>query len=207
MYKRRVEEAINDIKNGKMIIVLDNEDRENEADLVYAAEFSSPEKVNFLITNAKGLVCVSITKDIANKLNLPLMVEDNDSNHNTAFTVSIDAKEAKTGISAYERDLTIKLMCNEDSNPKNFVRPGHIFPLIANENGLLQRAGHTEASVEICKLANLKPIAVICEIIKEDGTMATNNDEFLMKMSNKYNLKILYISDLIKYITCYKVRK
>ena len=200
MYKKRVEAAIDDIKNGKMIIVLDNEDRENEADLVYAAEFSSPEKVNFLITNAKGLVCVSITKDIANKLNLPLMVENNDSNHNTAFTVSIDAKEAKTGISAYERDLTIKLMCSKDSNPKNFVRPGHIFPLIANENGLRQRAGHTEASVEICKLANLKPIAVICEIIKEDGTMATNNDEFLIKMSNKYNLKILYISDLIKYM-------
>ena len=127
------------------------------------------------------------------------MVSNNSSNHETAFTVSIDAKEAKTGISAYERDLTINLMCKANANPNDFVRPGHIFPLIAKEGGVLERTGHTEASVDICRLAGLKPISVICEIMKEDGMMAKRGDRFLSEFSTKHNLKILYVSDLIQY--------
>lgn len=195
----RVEEAIKAIKNGEMIIIMDDEDRENEGDLVMAGIFSTPEKINFMAQEARGLICVSITKEIAQSLDLPPMVSNNSSNHETAFTVSIDAKEAKTGISAYERDLTINLMCKANANPNDFVRPGHIFPLIAKEGGVLERTGHTEASVDICRLAGLKPISVICEIMKEDGMMAKRGDRFLSEFSTKHNLKILYVSDLIQY--------
>ncbi|RDU64198.1 bifunctional 3,4-dihydroxy-2-butanone 4-phosphate synthase/GTP cyclohydrolase II [Helicobacter sp. MIT 14-3879] len=199
MQLKRVDEAIKSIKNGEMIIIMDDENRENEGDIVYAGEFSSPEKVNFLVTEARGVLCVSITSDIAKKLDFPLMVNDNSSNHETAFTVSVDAKSAKTGVSAFERDLTIKLICNEDSKPSDFARPGHIFPLIAKKGGVLVRTGHTEASVDICKLAGLKPISVICELMKNDGSMANNNDDFVIKFAKKHNLKILYVSDLVYY--------
>ncbi|MCI7047931.1 bifunctional 3,4-dihydroxy-2-butanone 4-phosphate synthase/GTP cyclohydrolase II [Helicobacter sp.] len=195
----RVEEAIKAIKNGEMIIIMDDEDRENEGDLVMAGIFSTPEKINFMAQEARGLICVSVTKEIANVLDLPPMVSHNSSNHETAFTISIDAKEAKTGISAYERDLTINLMCRANAKPDDFVRPGHIFPLIAKEGGVLERTGHTEASVDICKLAGLKPISVICEIMREDGLMARRGDKFLSEFSIKHNLKILYVSDLIQY--------
>ncbi len=195
----RVEEAIKAIKNGEMIIIMDDEDRENEGDLVMAGIFSTPEKINFMAQEARGLICVSITKEIANALDLPPMVSHNSSNHETAFTISIDAKEAKTGISAYERDLTISLMCKANAKPDDFVRPGHIFPLIAKEGGVLERTGHTEASIDICKLAGLKPISVICEIMKEDGFMARRRDKFLSEFSSKHNLKTLYVSDLIQY--------
>lgn len=199
MSLQRVKEAIEAIKNGEMIIVMDDEDRENEGDLVMAGIFSTPEKINFMAQEARGLICVSITKEIAQKLDLPPMVAHNSSNHETAFTVSIDAKEAKTGISAFERDLTIKLMCDKNTSPEDFVRPGHIFPLIAKDGGVLVRTGHTEASVDICKIAGVKPVSVICEIMKEDGTMAKRGDKFLIDFAKKHNLKTLYVSDLISY--------
>lgn len=195
----RVEEAIKAIKSGEMIIVMDDEDRENEGDLVMAGIFSTPEKINFMAQKARGLICVSVTKEIALKLDLPPMVSQNSSNHETAFTVSIDAKEAKTGISAYERDLTIGLMCKPNTKPEDFVRPGHIFPLIAKEGGVLERTGHTEASIDICQLAGLKPVSVICEIMREDGLMARRGDKFLSEFAQTHHLKILYVSDLIEY--------
>ena len=195
----RVEEALTTIKNGEMIIIMDDEDRENEGDLVYAGIFSTPQKVNFMAQFARGLICVSITKEIALALDLPPMVSHNNSNHETAFTISIDAKEAKTGISAHERDLTIQLMCKPNAHPDDFVRPGHIFPLIAKEGGVLERTGHTEASVDICRLAGLKPVSVICEIMREDGQMPGRGDKFLSTFAQKHNLKTLYVSDLIEY--------
>ena len=199
MYKIRVKEAIEAIKNGEIIIIMDDEDRENEGDLVFAGIFSTPEKINFLAQEARGLICVSITEDIARKLDLPPMVSNNNSNHETAFTISIDAKEARTGISAFERDLTIRLMCDRNARPSDFVRPGHIFPLIAKEGGVLIRTGHTEASVDICRLAGLAPISVICEIMKKDGSMARRGDKFLLDFAKEHNLKILYVSDIIQY--------
>ena len=195
----RVKDAIEAIKKGEMIIIMDDEDRENEGDLVLAGIFSTPEKINFMAQEARGLICVSITQELAHKLDLPPMVKRNDSNHETAFTISIDAKEAKTGISAYERDLTIRLMCDSNAKPSDFVRPGHIFPLIAKEGGTLVRTGHTEASVDICRLAGLAPISVICEIMKKDGSMAGRGDKFLLDFAREHNLRILYVSDIIEY--------
>lgn len=199
MQIKRVEAAINAIKNGEMIIIMDDESRENEGDIVYAGEFSTKEKVNFLLTNARGVLCVSLTDSLAKKLDFPLMVNENSSNHETAFTVSVDAKIAKTGVSAFERDLSIKLICDESSRPSDFARPGHIFPLIAKDGGVLVRTGHTEASVDICKLAGLKPVAVICELMKDDGSMANNNDDFVQTFAKKHNLAVLYVSDLVFY--------
>lgn len=199
MYQKRVKEAIEALKLGKMIIIMDDEDRENEGDLVMAGIFSTPEKINFMAQEARGLICVSITQEIAHRLDLPPMVTKNDSNHETAFTISIDAREARTGISAYERDMTIRLMCENTTKPSDFVRPGHIFPLIAKEGGVLVRTGHTEASVDICRLAGLAPISVICEIMKKDGTMARRGDKFLLDFARDHNLNILYVSDIIQY--------
>ena len=199
MQIQRVQEAIKAIQNGEMIIIMDDEQRENEGDIVYAGEFSSADKVNFLVTQARGVLCVSITKEIADKLDFPLMVNNNSSNHETAFTISVDAKNAKTGVSAFERDMTIRLICNENSKPSDFARPGHIFPLIAKNGGVLERTGHTEASIDICKLAGLKPVSVICELMKDDGTMASNGDDFVLEFAKKHHLKILYVSDLIYY--------
>ena len=173
---QRVKEAIEEIRKGNMVIMLDDEDRENEGDLVYAAPLSTPQKVNFMATNAKGLICVSITKETANRLDLNPMVASNTSSYETAFTVSVDAANAATGISAGERDDTIKILANPISNAKNLVRPGHIFPLIAKDGGVLVRTGHTEGSVDLCKLAGLNGEAVICEIMKDDGTMARRDD-------------------------------
>ena len=191
-----IEEAIEDIKNGKMIIVVDDEDRENEGDLVIAAEKATPEAVNFMIKYAKGLLCVPIEEEIADKLKLNPMVENNTDNHETAFTVSIDYKDTTTGISAYERALTINKIA-ESNNYSDFRRPGHIFPLIAKKNGVLDRIGHTEASVDLAKLAGLKGCAAICEIIKDDGTMARRDD--LFAFAKKHNLKMITIKDLINY--------
>lgn len=205
MQLKRVEDAISAIKNGEMIIIMDDEGRENEGDIVYAGEFSSPDKVNFLVTEARGVLCVSLTDKLAKKLDFPLMVDKNSSNHETAFTVSVDAKRAKTGVSAFERDMTIKLICDDNSRPSDFAKPGHIFPLIAKKGGVLVRTGHTEASVDICKLAGLKPIAVICELMKKDGTMASNNDNFVMDFATQHGLKVLYVSDLVHYKFQYEV--
>jgi len=193
----RVEIAINEIKKGHMIIMMDDEDRENEGDLVYAATFSTPELVNFMAKEARGLICTPVSRAIAKKLDLIPMVSNNDSNHETAFTVSIDSANAETGISAVERDDCISKLANPLTKSEDFVRPGHIFPLIAKDGGVLVRTGHTEGSVDICKLAGLAPVSVICEIIKDDGTMARHDD--LERFSQKHNMPIVYISDLVEY--------
>ncbi|NOZ91608.1 MAG: bifunctional 3,4-dihydroxy-2-butanone 4-phosphate synthase/GTP cyclohydrolase II [Epsilonproteobacteria bacterium] len=194
---KRVEVAISEIKKGNMVIMMDDEDRENEGDLVYAATFSTPEHVNFMAKEARGLICTPVTKAIAKKLHLIPMVSNNISNHETAFTVSIDSATADTGISAVERDDCISKLANPLTNPEDFVRPGHIFPLIAKDGGVLVRTGHTEGSVDLCKLAGLAPVGVICEIIKDDGTMARHDD--LEIFSKKHNMPIVYISDLVEY--------
>ncbi len=194
---KRVEEAIEEIKKGKMVIMLDDEDRENEGDLVYAATFSTNEHVNFMATHAKGLICVSVTDDTANRLELNPMVASNTSSYETAFTVSVDCAKASTGISAGERNDTIKILANPLSKVDELVKPGHIFPLIAKEGGVLVRTGHTEGSIDLCKLAGLHGEAVICEIMKEDGTMARRDD--LDIFAAKHDMKQVYISDLVEY--------
>jgi len=192
-----IEEAIKDIKEGKMVIVVDDEDRENEGDLLMAAEKATTEDVNFMIKEARGLVCVPLTKDRIDELDLPQMVKENTDSHNTAFTVSVDHKDTTTGISAEERALTINKLVDEDSRSSDFKRPGHIFPLEAKDGGVLRRAGHTEASVDLAKLAGLKEAGLICEIIKEDGKMARLPE--LKEFAKKHNLKLISIADLIKY--------
>jgi len=194
---KRVQKAIKEIQQGNIIIMIDDEDRENEGDLVYAGVFSTPDKVNFLAKEARGLICVALTKDIANRLDLSPMVNSNTSSYETAFTISVDAKDCQTGISAYERDMTIKLLSSPTSKQDDLVKPGHIFPLIAKDGGVLVRTGHTEGSVDICKLAGLYPSAVICEIMNEDGTMARRDD--LDKFAKKHNLAVVYISDIVEY--------
>jgi len=197
MSKNRVERAIEDIKQGKMVLMVDDEDRENEGDLVYAATFSTPEKVNFMASKAKGLICVSLTKEISDRLDLAPMVANNNSQHETAFTVTVDAASCTTGISAYERDMTIKVLADCTSKPSDLVRPGHIFPLIAKKGGTLVRTGHTEGSVDLCKLAGLNSVAVICEVMKDDGTMARRAD--LDKFCEKNGINMVYISDIVEY--------
>ncbi len=192
-----IKEALEDLKNGKMVIVVDDEDRENEGDLVLAAEMVTPEAINFMITHGKGLVCMPMEEKDLNRLNLSLMVQKNTDTHQTAFTVSVDYKDTSTGISAYERALTIKELINPDRFPEDFKRPGHIFPLQAKDGGVLIRPGHTEAAVDLAKLSGLYPAGVICEIILEDGTMARLPQ--LLKMAEKWDLKIISIADLIKY--------
>ncbi|MDQ7046013.1 MAG: bifunctional 3,4-dihydroxy-2-butanone 4-phosphate synthase/GTP cyclohydrolase II [Sulfurimonas sp.] len=194
---QRVLDAIEEIKKGKMVIMIDDEDRENEGDLVYAAAFSTPDNVNFMATHARGLICVALSKNIATRLNLNPMVSSNTSSYETAFTVSVDAKDALTGISSAERDDTIKILANPISQAVELVKPGHIFPLIAKDGGTLVRTGHTEGSVDICRLAGLSETGVICEIIKEDGTMARRDD--LDVFGEKHNLKTVFISDIVEY--------
>ena len=192
-----IEEAIQDIKEGKMVVVVDDEDRENEGDLLMAAEKATSEDVNFMIKEGRGLVCVPLTKEKIEDLNLPQMVKENTDSHNTAFTVSVDHKETTTGISAAERALTINKLVDDESQSSDFKRPGHVFPLEAKEGGVLRRAGHTEASVDLAKLAGLKEAGLICEIIKEDGEMARLPE--LKEFAEKYDLKLISIADLIKY--------
>ncbi len=192
-----VEEVIEDFKNGKMVIVVDDENRENEGDLIAAAEKAEPEIINFMASNAKGLICMPMSIDILEKLDIKQMVEKNTDNHETAFTVSIDYKDTTTGISAFERSKTVKMAVSEDVKPSDFRRPGHIFPLAAKAGGVLERAGHTEAAVDIAVLANLKPAGVICEIMKDDGSMARIPD--LIEFSQKHGIKIITIESLIKY--------
>ena len=194
---QRVKDAIEEIKKGKMIIMLDDEDRENEGDLVYSAALSDDQKVNFMATHAKGLICVAVSKETANRLELNPMVAANTSSYETAFTVSVDCAKASTGISAGERDDTIRILANPIAKAVELVRPGHIFPLIAKDGGVLQRTGHTEGSVDLCRLAGLAGEAVICEIMKEDGSMARRDD--LDIFADKHNMKQVYISDLVDY--------
>ncbi|MEA3424539.1 MAG: bifunctional 3,4-dihydroxy-2-butanone-4-phosphate synthase/GTP cyclohydrolase II [Bacillota bacterium] len=198
MYKfNTIEEAIEDIKLGKMIIVVDDEDRENEGDLLMAAEMATPEKVNFMAMHARGLICTPMIKERVNELNIYPMVAVNTDPKNTAFTVSVDAIETTTGISAAERAMTIRKLINSESSSNDFTRPGHVFPLVAKKGGVLKRAGHTEAAVDFAKLAGLYPAGVICEIMNDDGTMARVPE--LMKYAKKHKLKIVTIADLIAY--------
>lgn len=192
-----IEEAIEDLKKGKVIIVCDDENRENEGDFVGLAEFATPEMINFMAMEGRGLICTPITNELARKLNLHPMVEKNTDHHETAFTVSIDHIDTTTGISAYERSLTIRKLLEEDSEADDFRRPGHVFPLVAKEGGVLRRAGHTEAAVDLAKLAGAKPAGVICEIMNKNGTMARVDD--LQIIAKKFDLKIITIKDLIDY--------
>ncbi|MCR8678447.1 MULTISPECIES: bifunctional 3,4-dihydroxy-2-butanone 4-phosphate synthase/GTP cyclohydrolase II [Campylobacter] len=194
---QRVLKAIEDIKNGKMIVMVDDEDRENEGDIVFSAAFSDVQKVNFMITHAKGVVCTPLSKELADKFELYPMVGANTSSHDTAFTISIDAKKASTGVSAYERDMTIKMLVDGATRAGDFVRPGHIFPLIAKSGGVLERTGHTEGSIDLCRLAGLAPVSVICEIVNDDGTMARRDD--LEKFCDKFGLNMVSIAEIIEY--------
>jgi len=192
-----IEEAIEDIREGKMLIVVDDEDRENEGDLVVAAEKASPEVINFMATHAKGLICVPMLGERLDELEIQPMVVDNTDNHETAFTVSVDYKTTTTGISAYERAATIAGLISPEAKPSDFRKPGHIFPLRYKEGGVLRRTGHTEGSIDLARLAGLYPAAVICEIMSDDGTMARVPE--LMEFARKHQIKIVTIADLIEY--------
>ncbi len=193
-----VEELVADIRAGKMVILMDDEDRENEGDLVIAATHVRPEDINFMITHARGLVCLTLSKDRCQQLNLPLMVDANGAQHATNFTLSIEAADGiTTGISAAERAHTIRTAVAAHAKPSDIVQPGHIFPLMAQPGGVLHRAGHTEAGCDLSRLAGLEPASVICEIINEDGTMARRPD--LEVFAEKHGLKIGTIADLIHY--------
>lgn len=192
-----IEEAIEDIKEGKIVVVIDDEDRENEGDLLMAAEKVTPEAINFMATYGRGLICMPVEEELLNNLDISQMVKENTDNHETAFTVSIDHIDTTTGISASERALTIQKVLEEGSLPTDFRRPGHIFPLRAKKGGVLVRNGHTEAAVDLSKLAGLKPGGVICEIMSKDGTMARTNE--LIEFADVHNLKIVTIKDLVEY--------
>lgn len=198
MYKfNTIQEALEDIKAGKMVVVVDDEDRENEGDLLMAAEKVTPEAINFMATYARGLICMPCTEERLRELDIVQMVSQNTDNHQTAFTVSIDALDTTTGISAYERATTISKITDSNTTSKDFRKPGHVFPLEARAGGVLKRAGHTEAAVDLARLAGLHPTGVICEIMSEDGTMARTPE--LMEYVAKHNLKIITIADLIAY--------
>ncbi|WP_281426352.1 bifunctional 3,4-dihydroxy-2-butanone-4-phosphate synthase/GTP cyclohydrolase II [Paenibacillus agaridevorans] len=192
-----IEEAVADLMQGRPVIVVDDEDRENEGDLIALADKATPEVINFMISEARGLVCVPITAERAEELDLPPMVTHNTDYHGTAFTVSVDYNSTTTGISAYERSLTVKALIDPSVRASDFRRPGHIFPLIAKAGGVLRRAGHTEAAIDLATLSGSSPAAVICEIIKEDGTMARLPD--LEEFKNKHGLKLVTIQELIRY--------
>lgn len=192
-----IDEAIADLKAGKVIIVCDDEDRENEGDFVVLAEKATPDVINLMATHGRGLICVPIEEDLAHKLDLMPMVAINTDSHGTAFTVSIDHKFTTTGISAYERSATVLSMLDPDAKPDDFKRPGHIFPLVAKKGGVLRRTGHTEAAVDFAKICGAKPAGVICEIMNDDGTMARVPQ--LRKIADKLNLKLVTIKDLIEY--------
>ncbi|MED3088052.1 bifunctional 3,4-dihydroxy-2-butanone-4-phosphate synthase/GTP cyclohydrolase II [Bacillus toyonensis] len=192
-----IEEALKDLKKGKVIIVCDDQNRENEGDFIALAEYITPETINFMITHGRGLICVPITPQYAERLQLEPMVSHNTDTHRTAFTVSIDHISTTTGISAHERAMTIRKLLDPTSKGTDFNRPGHIFPLIANAGGTLCRAGHTEAAVDLAKLCGAEPVGVICEIISKNGTMARVPE--LMQCAKQFDLKIITIEDLISY--------
>ncbi|MGK0724564.1 bifunctional 3,4-dihydroxy-2-butanone-4-phosphate synthase/GTP cyclohydrolase II [Aerococcus urinaeequi] len=192
-----IEDALAALQAGQIIMILDDENRENEGDLICAAEFATTANINFMATHAKGLICQPMSQSVANRLNLLPMVEDNTDPHTTAFTVSIDHKETSTGVSAVERGLTMREAANPNSQPSDFNRPGHVFPLVAKENGVLERNGHTEATVDLMKLAGLNPVGVCVEIMREDGTMMRQAE--LLKQAEKWQMPVITIKDLQDY--------
>lgn len=197
-----VEEALEDLKKGKLILVTDDEDRENEGDLICAAEFATTENVNFMATHAKGLICMPMGEEIIKKLQIPQMVSNNTDNHETAFTVSIDHVDTTTGISAAERSITAMKCVDEDAKPEDFRRPGHMFPLLAKPNGVLERNGHTEATVDLMKLAGLKECGLCCEIMRDDGTMMRTAE--LTELAERFQIKFITIRDLQEYRKCHE---
>jgi 3,4-dihydroxy 2-butanone 4-phosphate synthase / GTP cyclohydrolase II len=193
-----IEAALNDLRIGKMIIVVDDEDRENEGDFIMAADKVTPEAINFMATFGRGLICTPLTTDLAHRFDLPLQVQTNTANLGTAFTVTIDAKEKiSTGISSSDRSHTIKLLTDKETKAQDFARPGHIFPLIAKDGGVLERPGHTEAAVDLARIAGFSPVGVICEIMNPDGSMSRFAD--LCELAEKHELKMISIADLITY--------
>lgn len=192
-----VEEALEDLRKGKIIMVTDDEERENEGDFICAAEYATTENVNFMATYGKGLICMPMSADICKKLMFPQMVTDNSDNHETAFTVSVDYKDTTTGISAEERGMTARMCVSEDARPEDFRRPGHMFPLQAKKNGVLERNGHTEATVDLMRLAGLKECGLCCEIMKEDGTMMRTTQ--LLELAEEHGLTMISIQALQEY--------
>ena len=192
-----IEDALVALQAGQIIMVLDDENRENEGDLICAAEFATTANINFMATHAKGLICQPMSQEVANRLNLSPMVNDNSDPHSTAFTVSIDHKETSTGVSAVERGLTMREVANPASQPSDFNRPGHVFPLVAKENGVLERNGHTEATVDLMKLAGLNPVGVCVEIMREDGTMMRQAE--LLEQAEKWQMPVITIKGLQDY--------
>lgn len=192
-----IEEVLADLAAGKVVVMLDNEDRENEGDVICASEFATTENVNFMAKYARGLICMPMDDSYVEKLNLPQMCITNTDNHCTAFTVSVDHVSTTTGISAYERGITARKFVEEAAKPEDFRRPGHMFPLRAVPGGVIERGGHTEATVDLCRLAGLKPCGLCCEIMKDDGTMARKDD--LLAFAEEHNLKISTIEKLVQY--------
>ena len=197
-----IEEALADLRQGKMILVTDDPQRENEGDLICAAEFATTENVNFMATYGKGLICMPMSEEYIQKLRLPQMVQRNTDNHETAFAVSIDHVSTSTGISAEERSVTAQKCVDPNAQAEDFRRPGHMFPLLAKRNGVLERAGHTEATVDLCRLAGLKPCGLCCEVMRADGTMMRTTE--LSDMSRRWGLKLITIKDLQEYRKCHE---
>ena len=195
-----VEQALEDLRNGKIILVTDDEDRENEGDFICAAEFATTENINFMATHGKGLICMPMSEKYVQKLKFPQMVYQNTDNHETAFTVSIDHVNTTTGISADERSITAMACVDDNAKPEDFRRPGHMFPLLAKKNGVLERNGHTEATVDLCRLAGLKECGLCCEIMRDDGTMMRTPE--LIELAKKWNLKFITIKALQDYRKC-----
>ena len=198
-----IEEALEDLRRGKIILVTDDEDRENEGDFICAAQFATTENINFMATHGKGLICMPMSEEYVEKLKLPQMVENNTDNHETAFTVSIDHLTTTTGISAVERSITALACVKKDAKPEDFRRPGHMFPLKAKKNGVLERNGHTEATVDLCRLAGLKECGLCCGIMREDGTMMRTEE--LSKLAQQYQMKFITIKNLQDYRKCKQI--
>lgn len=192
-----IEEILDDIRNGKNIVLIDAEDRENEGDVICAAQYATLENINFMASHAKGLICMPMSREYTEKLQLPQMVAHNTDNHCTAFTVSIDHVDTTTGISALERSVTAMKVVEDGARPEDFRRPGHMFPLLAKDGGILEREGHTEATVDLMRLAGCKQVGLCCEIMRDDGTMART--DYLIEFAKKHKLKIGTVADLIKY--------
>ena len=197
-----IQEALEDLRQGKIILVTDDPDRENEGDFICAAEFATTSNINFMATYGKGLICMPMSEEYVHKLKIPQMVTCNTDNHETAFTVSIDHISTSTGISAAERSITAKACVSEDSKPEDFRRPGHMFPLLAKKNGVLERNGHTEATVDLCRLAGLKECGLCCEIMRDDGTMMRTTE--LLELAERFNIKAITIKDLQNYRKCHE---